>query len=380
MSSCDQSKWIGTYASSSATSVVTENVDLTSLSSSNLTSDYLTFNGTSLTSSLAYLDNATQNQTSSLNTTSFTGSIVPEHVTSSSEIECNVYNSVSITSPTSTLTCNGSLSTPSSVMSGTMTVSNSSSVTLPIPLFSSYSLSSTNANVRWNIGRAASYNSCIQVLFNTKSLGSSTNYLKIGPNSTNGLVVEPSRIFVESTVVQENGIPMQPKIRVLLSNTTSLSFIPTQQVYDFSLSNYPNVKRMIIQIVNGVRQSGSPPYIRLGRKSPDTFPTTYSYVGCSTGNNGAATFDWSGYINLWNVSTSIGAGTYNHCIELIKNTGSADVYDTWMVNGYSTKQDSGYYVLLNGSVTQTGDSSVGQFNAIRVTCNYLEGYISCFVF
>jgi hypothetical protein len=341
---CDPTQQIGTYQPSSGSSTIdaisTKNIDLVSLTAQTVNTYNFTVDGEDVITKVQAAISATENETSTPDNTSFSGTVNTDGLTSPTTFQ---FNSSVIATASPSLD-------GSTTVNGVIQLNNSSSTTLSNFLYQTTAPtpSSYTAQVNWYLGKANSSNSMLVLSFKNTGLGSTSNYLSISPQFSTGLNIYPTNIQA-SNLLQVNGITVPPKTLSTIQACTASS-----TNYTFSLTSVTNMKRIVIMGVDILKTNNVTPLIQVGQGTTFYANNPGCYVGVTKGNNGAAqiSFAASG-MYLWNATTGapLANGLFDFVVEL-QYLHSDPGYQVWSVQGSTaTTSNATFYInWLSGTV------------------------------
>lgn len=379
---CDPFQNIGTYASSNSSSVNTKNVDVVTLTATTITTDHLTINGDPIEIDIADAITKTQNQTSGSDDTTFAGTIVPDKIVVSSSFEAPTLTAPVLKSSTGTLTSTADIDCNTfSISPNALIISNPSTTTLGYNLLSTYSpVTSTPSTTTWNLGVTANTNTCAAIVFNNIGLGSTSNYMKIGPKSSSGLLYYTDRIRVEGMfLVNSQGISQK------VQPATATTIVPGTLLYPTDFSTVINRKRIVIHGIDVIVGGSGTPQIQVGyNNNYVTASGSAVYNGTTGGNNGAAQIIWADTgIYLWGAATMVTGYKMTFTVEFTYINSGTGIADMMSVNGGSCITDHAtmYHEFLAGHVLMPL-ATYPNFTCVRLSFPQapVSGYVNCLVF
>lgn len=382
---CDPAQRIGTYAPSSGGGsgsglLDTKNIDLVSLTTGSTTTDNFTIEGEPFGNELINFTSQTQNQTSGGGTTTFTGSMILDGITTPTSITTTTLTTSFIT-PATTLAVTSGTSIGGTLGGTALNLSNASTTTLASPILGTFTTTPVSypATASWLLGRNTS--STAHIVFKNNGLGSATNALTFGTFNNPLLTINTTSVRIENQF-QVNTITVPPK-----TTLTPLTISSGTLLYPFNFSTTVGFKRIVIHGIDIIKPGASDtPWVQVGSNNVyyGTANTT-TYRGVTGGNNGSSYYLWTGGIPIWN---SVDGGPMNVATDFymeFQYLNNDSGYEVWAVTGASGQSQASAAIYGNwfcGNVYMNA-TSYGFLNCLRL--NFpggapTSGYVNVLVF
>lgn len=369
---CDVSNFIGSYTGSSSSSLTTKNIDCVSLESNTVVCDALTIQGSSVSSDLTNLLDATQNQTATLSpaVTNFSGSL------QASSLQANTLSVDSLVGLSSTTITSSSALVVNGVLTCTgLEVSNSTDVYGSTPLKFLVSSLANNSKASIVIGKNITpTDNAGTIYYNHLSTGNTANAIGMKLyNSSGYLEVQSSGTYISNKLFIDNTLTLPRRIG------TWKTFTPTTTSYEWTdIGSSPGPKKIVISLMNmkmSNNANGATPFIQVGGTTAWYNNHASAYLGANEGNNQGSRIAWAASgIYLWNnvsIRNDSSTGTIygvSGSIELTYAGTYTGTQEAWVVKGFVCAPAGIYACTISGVIYLTSSTNP-ILNSVRIIQN-----------